>query len=144
MFHTTNQTLPDGTETQYHCHLPTTTSTGKHRKYYSNEVAEIKAEEGDCVTECYSQCKICWTDGNCEPICSEEKEFTIQGFNPQATECSNPFYFCNRKLTRYQYVVNEGWTNEETRIQQFIGMFCSRGYFWVLSKYIRLLFNSKV
>ena len=116
-----NQSLPGGTNIRKNCHLATTTGTGKDRKYYSNVVTNIKAGESDCITECYSHCQICWTEDNCEPICSEDKEFTIEGFNPQMTECSKPFYFCNRKLTKYQYVVHDGWTDEETRIQQFIG-----------------------
>ena len=121
IFDTTSQSLPEDSKTRENCHLATTTDTGDDRKYYANVNADIKTNEADCKTDCYSQCEICWTDDNCEPICSEDKEFTIEGFNPQVSQCSKPFYFCNRKLTRYQYVVHDGWTDKETRIQQFIG-----------------------
>ena len=64
----------------------------------------------------------CWTEDECEPICSEDKDFQIDEFNDLLiAECQRPFYFCNRALTKYEYVVNEDMYNEEKRVKQFIG-----------------------
>jgi len=119
MINTTEQSFPSAKETRINCHL----ANDDHGKtYYSNVLADVTTKEAECLTECYSHCKICWTDDECEPICSEEKQFKIEDFNDlQLSECQQPFYFCKRRLTKYEYIVNEDMYNEETRVKQFIG-----------------------
>ena len=120
MINSTEKSIPGGTETQFHCHLA---NNDHDISYYSGIIASVEAQNSDCTTECYSNCKICWTSDNCAPICSEDKDFTIDGFNPQAFECQRPFYFCNRGLTLYQYKVNIGTLNEETRVKPLISKY---------------------
>ena len=92
------------TSTNINCHLP---NHDQGNTYFSNVSGTVTVEKDRCITECYSNCQICWNDVQCEPICSEDIPFTIEGFAPQGKDCEGPFYFCNRRLTTFQYQVNE-------------------------------------
>ena len=108
--------------TDINCHLP---NHDQGNTYFSNVSGTVTVEKDRCITECYSNCQICWNDVQCEPICSEDMPFTIEGFAPQGKECEGPFYFCNRRLTTFQYEANEisenGQMKKRTKVQQFIG-----------------------
>ena len=125
MIESTNETVPSAQESSITCHLANNDADylGREQTYYSSIKAKVKATEENCITECHSHCQICWTDDNCEPICSEDRKLTVEGFKTSELDCQRPFYFCNRGITRYEYKVNKGLKNEETRVKHFIGMY---------------------
>ena len=112
MLKSTNQTIPAQQESLLTCHL---VNNDNGKTYYSGVSAKLSASKEDCVLECHSTCQICWSSADCEPVCSEDREFKIEGFKTDV--CNRPFYYCNSGLTKYTYI-----ENGETRAKKFIGM----------------------
>ena len=115
MLESTNKSVPSSKQSSITCNLA---NNDHGETYYAGVAAKVDASEERCITECHSKCQICWTDDECQPICSEDKKFAVDGFKLQEMDCQRPYYFCSRGLTKYKYKGNNG----ETRIRHFVGM----------------------